>query len=1334
MPSTAWTAEQKEAVTRRGKNLLVAASAGTGKTAVLVGRVFRAVLEEPGLDLDRLLVVTFTEAAAGELRQRLGAALAEALQNDPANPHLQRQLFLLPRAHIGTLHSFCADVVRRHFYLLGLDPGFRIMEAHEAAMLRQEVLEGVVAALYEEHEESPPETPFLYLARALSGRHGDDRNLLALVLRLYDCAHTLPRPRAWLRRMVQVLAEARGKPWEKQPWAGVWRELVRLRLAHCRERLAAAQDLARRPGGPARYLPVLEADLRRVEGWLDLVNGPYAPLQEALGGGDGWARLPQVRRDEAEAGLKERVKKLRDEVKKLVQELAGTWLARPEDAVLGDLARAAPLVEALVETTLRFADAYRQAKRERSVADFADLEHYALAVLATDAELSPWGEESRTQQPECGVDPDAGFRPSPVAFEYRARLGEVLVDEYQDINGLQEAILRLVAPPGSRFMVGDVKQSIYRFRHADPQVFLACYRRYRDLDARGAGDPPGWRIDLAKNFRSREAVLETVNFLFRRLMTGPVGEMEYDARASLRAGRTYPAPGSGRAGGPVEFHLLEFAPPGVGEVAAARPGGEAAEPGEGRDAAPEDIDAVRLEARWVAARIRRLVRDEGCVVFDPSTGGYRPVAWRDVAVLLRSPRGRVGIYLEELRRLDVPAYADGSGGYFAAPEVQTVLSLLQLIDNPRCDIPLAAVLRSPLVGLDAAQLAAIRLAVPEGSFFGAVARAAKGEAGVPPEVAARLGEFWRRLEAWRDLARWLPPADLIEELYRQTGYYDLVGAMPAGTVRQANLRALVDRARRFAGTIYRGLFHFLRYIERVQAEGGDMDTARSLGENEDVVRLLSIHRSKGLEFPVVFLAGLGHRFNLQDLAGDFLFHRRLGCGPKVFDLERGVVFPTVLHRLVRERLRWEMLAEEMRLLYVALTRARERLFVTAAVRDLDGAVAKWRDEVAGLAPDAPLPAAFLARAATPLDWVGPALCSHPAFSDLPAGPDRILATGFWHLHLWPAAELEGLWARDAGGTGAHPSEPAPVAGDLPPDFSKSETGTGPLRAALRNLAPVPGDWLAREEAAWARQEGGVLPAEELGARLFWTNPYRALAELPSKVTVTEWRHRLEVLEAETEEVPVRAVSGGEAAAGNAGGVAGGSELPPGFVLPAWFAAGRPDGTVRGRAVHLVMKLLDLDAAPDEETIGRQIEAMVAGDLLTAAEAELVPVREIARFLRTDLGRRVVTAAREGRLWREVPFTIGLPVTELEPGLTGAAYAGETVLVQGVIDCLLAAGDGLVIVDYKSDRVAAGELNACAARYRVQLELYARAAAEILGRPVREKYLYFFAPGRAVAVR
>ncbi|MDK2784960.1 MAG: ATP-dependent helicase/nuclease subunit, partial [Bacillota bacterium] len=913
MKAPNWTKEQQAAILAPPGNILVTAAAGAGKTAVLVERVVRRVLDPARpVDIDRLLVVTFTDAAAAEMRQRIGAALEAALGAAPGNAHLERQLALLGRASIFTLHSFCLKVVRRYFYELGLDPSFRVMDETEAALLAQEVLE----ELWEEKYAQEAEGAFTYLLDCYSSAVSDD-DLKELVLKLHDFSRSQPWPEVWLKQAGQAFTLSPGTELKTTPWGGKLQQHARRKLeqaAHCLERAAC---LAAMPGGPDRYLPVLEAEREALkEMALRAQEGSWEELRQSLA--FSFTRLPPVRKnEEVDPAIKDQVTRLRDEAKKIVADLATDVFGRPEKELLAELTHLAPAVHALTELALAFSRRFEEVKRARGRLDFADLEHYALRLL-----LAP--------------DARPGFlKPSRLAEEMAEEYAEVLVDEYQDINPVQDAILSLISrqdtPQPRLFLVGDVKQSIYRFRLAEPRLFLSKYAAYAPRPGGG-----GRRISLRENFRSRAEVIGAVNFLFRQLFTPEVGGLAYDAEAELTPGAPYPEPPAGvkGAGGPVEVHLIERQVPLPDREEEAQD-----------DPAALDLSALEREALLIGRRIQAIVRGtperpgpEFCV-WDKSAQSYRPVTYRDIVILLRTVQGRAETMLEVLRRLEVPAYADLGTGYFNAPEVATMLSLLEVIDNPYQDIPLAAVLRSPLVGLSPEELAEVRLLAPEGPFAEAVQKAAAGA--VSSSCQKKLAAFFERLEEWRTAARRGTVSDLIWRIYRETGYLAYVGGMPAGAQRQANLRVLYDRARQFESYGRPGLFRFLRFLKRLQAQEGDLGTARALGENENVVRIMSIHKSKGLEFPVVFVADLGKKFNFDDLKGDILLHRDLGLGPLVVDLHLRLKYPSLAHRAIQVAGREEVLAEELRIFYVALTRARERLILVGSVPNLNGQCERW---------------------------------------------------------------------------------------------------------------------------------------------------------------------------------------------------------------------------------------------------------------------------------------------------------------------------------------------------------------------------------------------------------
>lgn len=1226
---------------------MVAASAGTGKTMVLVERIISLITDPVRpVDVDRLLVVTFTNAAAAEMRERIGRALAAELSKQPGSAHLQRQAALLGRASISTIHSFCLELLRQYFYLIDLDPAFRVADETEVALIQEEVLED----LFERRYTAENNQSFTALVDCYGGRR-EDEALQQLVLETYRFARSTPRPEDWLAGLPLGFDLPAGASFDQLPWSPVLKEALLVELAAALNSLELAAGLARRPDGPQVYLANLEVERDAVHSLHRACSSgaPWADLQ-ALVKGLRFEKLKPCKKEDTDPGLAEQARKLRDSAKKKVAGLAAEYFSRTAEELCEDLRELAPLIAELAGLALEFGEAYQKGKAARGVVDFNDLEHYCLRILE---EPGP-----------------AGPGPSGAALELQDRFIEVLVDEYQDINSVQEAILTRVSRPGREanlFMVGDVKQSIYRFRLAEPGLFLAKYRRFP-----GEKGGPERRLHLTRNFRCRRGIIDAVNFIFRQIMTPAVGEMAYENSAELVYGAGYP-PAPDESGEAVELYLIERDSPAAEAEQAENPaGGEMEEAGEGggQADAEEELDAVQKEARLIAARIKELVEgtpggSPGFQVFDRELQAYRPLVYRDVAVLLRATAGYANTYLEEFRQEGIPAYAELATGYFEATEVETVLSLLKIIDNPRQDVPLAGVLRSPVVGLGAAELAKIRLARPRGDFFDAVVAAALEEQG---DLGRRLTEFLRKLEAWRTAARQGTLADLIWTIYRETGYYDFVGGLPGGGQRQANLRALYHRAQQYESTAFRGLFLFLRFIERLRDGGRDLGAARALSERENVVRVMSIHKSKGLEFPVVFLAGLGNKFNLKDLSKDMLMHKDLGLGPRLVNAAARVTYPTIARLALKHRLRMEALAEEMRVLYVALTRAREKLVLVGSARKLPNCLRRWCAPAG--AAGWTLPGGELAGAASYLDWLGPALARHRDGSQL-----REL--GFCEEE--PPAEVLGhasRWKISVTGCRARLEAAGP--------------GGEELWARVRRLEPL---------------EGNGPLAGLVKTRLEWAYPRAGLPARPAKASVSELKRRFDLLEA-ADEQPAN------------------DFRPPVGGRPLFLMEERGlTAAEAGTALHLALQHLDLKGPLDAGRIKEQVEGLVERELLTPEQAAAVPVVKVAAFFAGPLGRRVL-AGRE--VLREMPFTLALPAGEIYPEL--GAESTEAVLVQGVVDCLVDEGDGFLLIDYKTDRISPEQLAGAARRYRGQLNLYARAVETILDRQVKEKYLYLFSLG------
>ncbi|KJS75827.1 MAG: ATP-dependent helicase [Desulfotomaculum sp. BICA1-6] len=1297
-----WTREQLDAIEKRDRQMLVSAAAGSGKTSVLVERIIRRITDSAApVDVDRLLVVTFTSGAAAEMRERIGRAINAALEHNPGSAHLRRQLALLQRSAISTIHSFCLDVIRQHFYRLELDPLFRVMDETEAALLQLDVLDDVL----EQHYASG-DAKFLRLADCYGGSK-DDGGVQELVLQVFKFSRSTPRPDAWLKDLPGAFAIPEDAKVDQLPWFNVLRTSVRNEIAAARGMVELAVGMASRPGGPAPYLIALEKDLALLDELAESCAAGWETLYRQFSG-LAFAGLARCRKEEADGDLVQSVKKTRDMMKRKIQGLQRRYFHRPPVDLLTDLRSLAEPAQTLAELVRYFASCYRQAKLERGVVDFNDLENYTLDVLADRGHTSVGGMSPTYEREHTSVggmsptyerghtsvgamsstgNDEGAVRPSPVALELRQRFVEVLVDEYQDINAVQEIILNLLTGVGEDgpglFMVGDVKQSIYRFRLAEPGLFLAKYNRFSNQP------DSGLLVNLARNFRSRRSVVEAVNHVFRQIMTPAVGEMEYDQRAELAYGAEYP-PLPEATGDAVELLLIDNTPDDTtdGQEAFADDGDEQGEEPEQE----EELDNLQVEARTVARRIIKLV-ESGHPVYDRSDGGYRPVTYRDVVVLMRATSGRANTFVEEFRKLGVPAYAELTTGYFEATEVETMLSLLKVIDNPRQDVPLAAVLRSSAAGFNSEDLARIRLAGGSGEFYDALEKTAREGA---DELAQRLNVFLRQLDKWRTLARQSGLPVLIWALYRETGYYDYVGGLPGGSQRQANLRALYQRAGQFESTAYRGLFRFLRFVERLRQNEGDMGTARALGENENVVRIMSIHKSKGLEFPVVIVSGLGKKFNVTSLNKSVLLHRDMGLGPQLVDPEKRITYPTVAKLAVREKIRSEELAEEMRLFYVALTRAKEKLILVGSVSRLKDAATRWCGVIG--TDGTHLPVWMTAQAVTYLDWLCPALAGHPD-----GAPLRKLA-GLAKTTSFSAGESASHWlVRLTGGKGLDTEVAAGAAAEY--------------RKAVLKMQPVP------------------LTGPRAGAvetSLNWFYPQHRSHNLAARATVTALKR--------IEDAPSVDISCGRMSPTYEREHTGVDEemenrrdifRADAAVRPA-FVQRREGLTAAGRgvALHLVMQLLNLDGDLSADGVRNQIALLVDQEQVLPEQAAVVDPEAVAEFFCSPLGRRVLAGYR---VYREQPFTVALPLKIIYPDTEGTDSGEDTVLVQGIIDCLVEEASGLLVVDYKTDYYTPETLPKLVESYQYQVDLYSRAAATLTGLPVTARYLYLFYRGEAAQV-
>lgn len=1240
--SSTWTDDQWKAIMAKGQDILVAAAAGSGKTAVLVERIINKIIAaDAPINVDELLVVTFTNASAAEMKHRIGEAIEKEINNNPKSNHLRRQLSLLNRASISTLHSFCLDVIRKYYYKIDIDPGFRIADETEAQLLRDEVMD----ELFEEEYGKENNDSFFTLVDTFTNDRSD-MGLQDIVRELFDFARSNPNPTKYLDSIVDMYRVGDSTKMEDLPFINALLYDIELQFEGAKQLEREGLELTKLPGGPAPRAENFLDDERIIDLLLAAKSESWEALYLAIQSVS-FSKLKTCRGDEYDKDLVEKSKVIRNQAKKIIDDVKGELFSRRPESFTKDMKEMLPIIQSLVQLVKSFAERFDAIKKEKGLVDFADLEHFCLEILNNST-------DSNTEK----------LHPSEAALSYQEHFKEVFVDEYQDVNAVQESILQLVTKDtehlGNLFMVGDVKQSIYRFRLAEPNLFLTKYNRFTP-DAENTG----LKIDLAKNFRSRQEVLNGTNYLFKQIMGKKVGEIEYDEAAELKKGAAYPEE---------ESHSIEvfFIDQESEETSNEIPDQES-DQGNGENFDKEDLAASQLEARLMAEKIKALIQERK-QIYNPKTKTSRPVMYRDMVILLRSMTWAPQI-IEEFKQLGIPVYANLSTGYFNATEVAIMMSLLKVIDNPYQDIPLASVLRSPIVGLNEEELAIIRTYNRKGEYYEALTDFCKKKPSAEmEELWEKVKIFYDQLVIWRSKARQGSLSELIWELYRKTHFYDFVGGLPGGKQRQANLRALYDRARQYEETSFRGLFRFLRFIERMRERGDDLGAARALGEQEDVVRIMTIHSSKGLEFPIVFISGLARQFNMMDLRKAYLLDKDLGFAAKYVNIEKRISYPSLPQLAFKRKKKLEMLAEEMRVLYVALTRAKEKLYLISTVKSFEKKLHQWsrvRNH-----PEWLINEYDRAKAGSFIDWIGPALVRHQHLEVLsfstrlnPLMKEEIINhPSFWEVKVLKANTLI--------------------------DIEQEEENKG-------------------EDLLEHVFKGELIPVESNNKNIVeeqfsWKYPFMNSTNHRSKQSVSEIKRQHEIVSEE-----------------------GGTELIKNFkkpilTRPRFMQEESLTPAERGTAMHLVMQHLDISKSISEESIQNQIDQMVQKELLTEKQKDGIDVKLINQFFNTELGRRMLNARR---VRREVPFSLSLPANIAYPNWTGE---NEPVLVQGIIDCLIEDEHGTVLLDYKTDaitnRFKGGFQEAeetLEARYQVQINLYTKALEEILRRPIDERYLFFF---------
>lgn len=1228
-----WTKDQQKVIDLRNRNILVSAAAGSGKTAVLVERII-AMITDPNhpVDLDKLLVVTFTKAAAAEMKERVGRALEQQMAVYPENDFLEKQSILLASAQITTIDSFCLYILRNHFNEIDIDPSFRIADETELVLLKSDVMEQLMEDMYAGGDEAFEQFVTCY------GRGKSDKSVEQMISQIYEYSRSYPWPEEWLDQCLVNLDIDNEEDLQQIP-------LIEFLLSYIHDMAtdllylsALALDLCLGPDGPWTYEEALQQDVL----WLSSLEEATSleEIKELLNDLK-WEALSR-KKVEAKEEYKEIIKAIRKTVKDSIKKLNEKFFYTDIDHMLGDIALTKQPMEVLINLVKEYDRRFQQAKTEKNILDFGDLEHFALNILVK-------------------VNPDGTKQRTDTAKVLSQQFEEVMCDEYQDSNMVQETILKAVSREDEGqpnvFMVGDVKQSIYKFRQARPELFIEKYQSYSESDS------DYQKIDLHKNFRSRENVVDFVNLIFEHTMGTALGGIVYDTNAALHYGANFPETDE-NVGGDTEIIIVENAHSDEFEAYDS-------------DDDKEDTTASVLEARSVVRKIKEMM-DNHYMVYDGHLSAYRPLQYGDIVILMRSMSGWSDVFVEVLKENNIDVTTQQNSEFFSTLEIQTIMSILKVVDNPMQDIELAAAMKSCVGHFNDEELAIIRSVLKKGAFYNACVSFLKPESDLIlenhfdleqcGEIRSKLTEFLGQIEDFKQKATYLSIHQLIRYVFDVTGYDVIISAMPGGSQRQNNLELLIEKAIAYEKTSYKGLFNFIRYVERLKSQNADIGQASAVGENNHAVRIVSIHRSKGLEYPVVFVCGMNRKFNQQDIRQSVLLHPEDGLGPESVSMDPQVVSPTLLKRAMAEKIRLENLAEELRVLYVALTRAKEKLILIGSTQYLDTCLNRW-NQMSYLTGEQ-LSQHALYSANSYMDWIMPVLCCGRYTEQSQAQFSNV------------TINKEALWQEDVM--------------DALEEECQQEYLDELVQAADTN-------------------ENFEQTSQWMEEHLLWQYPYKNLIHLPAKITVTQLKHMSQEEENQSAKAeylqPV-------------------DEPETEEIDPEEKEKHRERAALRGTAVHKVMELMDFTKEYTVDEIKDFIAQCVQQGFILEEISEDINPNAILKFCQSTLGKRMAKAQMEGHLYREQQFMMGMDFADVYNELP---TTGELILTQGIIDVWFEEDDHIVLVDYKTDYVVKGQEAVLAKRYKGQLDCYKKALENYKHMPVTEQYIYAFGLGETISL-
>lgn len=1240
---------------------------GSGKTAVLVERIINKVINDK-VDIDKILIVTFTSAAASEMRERILEAIYKKLEEDPTNIDLQRQIILLNKSNISTIHSFCLDIIRNNFYEIDTSANFRVADTAEIDLLKQEIIDDLFEEKYiEENKE------FNKLLNIYTNYRGDD-NLRQLILNVYRFIQSSPFPKQWLEEQVEKfnLKDKLEKDFAETVWGQILLENFKeelidsiLKLKQVEKNLSKYEELI-------KYKLVISSDIENLENIKNNTNSwesTYNLANTLI-----WSKWPSDRK--VTLDYKNEAKEIRDNVKKKVANTIEKYLIYSSKQANSDIFEMYEILESIKKLVIEFSKKFADKKKEKNIVDFNDIEHFALNILLK-------------------VDENGRIYETDVAKKYKEKFEEIAIDEYQDSNLVQEYILKSVSKGNNIFMVGDVKQSIYKFRQARPELFLEKYSTYKlknnqiesstETETNSKKDDiinnkKGLKIQLFKNFRSRENVLDLTNLIFENIMSTNLGDICYNENEFLNYGANYPKPNDIKEyAGIAQLHIIDLKEP-EDDIYKSTDNTEDSET-EISSETEERVEDVVLEAKYVAEKIKEII-DSNYMVYDRKKG-YRKVTYKDIVVLLRSTKVSAPIFEKEISNLNMPVFSDVSSEYLESMEIQTIMCLLKIIDNPMQDIPMVTVLRSSIGGFTDNELVEIRGKDKKISFYESLTnyysqKKSKSDGDSynlnnSDELFKKIDLFLNNLKKWQDQEKYMSLDELVWQIYSDTNFYNYVTLLPNGGLRQANLKMLFERAKQYETASFKGLFNFINFIDKLHSNSGDLSSAKLIGENENVIRIMSIHKSKGLEFPIVFLSCMGKQFNMQDLNENIILHQDLGFGPKYINDEKKIEYTTLAKEAIRLKSKVETLSEEMRVLYVALTRAKEKLIITGISKDVEKSFAEKDALIQMYKTDEnefnsetvsnefmdktnkkeinrnTINPVLLKKYKSYLDWI-----------ELVYFNNKEKIADFMSVKIIKKDEfLKSI--------------------DNSVDVEEKDNIIQKLNERAKKIE---------------KQK-----MTDLSKTLKWKYLYMDSSVIPTKTSVTKLKENDDIISID--------------------------ELENQKEEESSFAVARPQflnedvqitNAQKGTLMHMCFQKLDEHKNYTKEMLQQMIDEFVQKRIITPLEGKSINMYKLYSYTKSELFRQLSKARK---VYKEQPFYINLTSDEIYGnGLN------DNILVQGIIDLYYIDEDGkVVLVDYKTDYVEDGKEFELIEKYKKQLEIYKRALNEALGQDVDKCYIY-----------